>query len=896
MGASSQPGSAPGGAQAPGSKKPLVLIVVAVVIVAVLAGAAYVLLSAPPTTPPAEPTLDRLTVSAARTTIDQREEVQVTAVAYNTDNVDVTANASIAWSASPSTRVQGASGTGSSKTVTAIQAGSVAITATATLSGVTRSDVLNVTILALSLEVTPSTTTPNVNEDFDLTVRVLRSGVAATSYRGTVAFTSDDTLATLPVSRAFDAGDAGVRVFSGVRVGQARLTTITVRDTVADIVGTATVTGQRPANAPVASFALSRDLMQISVDASGSTDPDNDIATYAWAWGDGQTAAPSASPLASHTYATPDRYTVVLTVTDAFPNSDASSQKVTVGPSTLDWEFYDFFKEPFQEYWDVRTVFYPGELPINAECFNATSITYGICVPTDTNVPDTPSYPYTHWWSSAGPGSATATPYAYARYRFNVLGRNVSGYTLSEPVFLPVMNYSAPPGTRLDVDWQLSYMDTRRVAQVMSECSSNFGFGDDGYFVESQITLIMDLDESKRIFGVVAADAAEATTWWETNTNPVCKIYNRAETGPAERALVDWLVLMGGSQTSAGKYDIATGYEWYYDPKTMNMTASVDPTTGLTTVRIYHVAYGTEVLLARWFYWGNASYLDNHLDSTKREGWNGQEVAWYEDFSFQANLRPDNFNFTLDTSLAYHFQEICGPGTNGLYDRVDDVGYWQWGPTLDDYIHDFQVKTVSELDRYTTQTYTQCSPGSPTTLYGQTIDFDLTPITWDLPAGHSWTFRLPSGNVVFYDPNLTPAGANPIAGQFVEIRAPMVVGSTAPSPLGDWDATTLTLTVLGPVVTGGPDGSPGNYPLSPFPMVNLTQGPTSAPPAAPARTAGEGTSAGSDYEAGFGAVVVGELVGEGGLAAARNSPEPYLRRSSSATSRGTRSSGGERTR
>lgn len=896
MGASSPPGSPPGSAQTPRTKKPLVLILVAVIIVAVLAGAAYVLLSAP-STPPTQATLDRVTVSAARTTIDQREAVQVTSVAFNTDDADVTANATFVWSASPATRVQGASGAGSSKTVTAIQAGVVAITATATLAGVTRSGVLNLTISALTFEATPSSATPNVNQDFDLTVRVLRSGVTATSYRGTVAFTSDDTLATLPGSRAFDPTDSGTHTFTNVRVGQARLTTITVRDTIADIVGTATVTGQRPANAPVASFTLVRDLMRISVDASASTDPDNDIATYAWDWGDGQPAALSASPTASHTYATPDRYTVVLTVTDGFPNTDASSKKVTVGTSTIDWEFYDFFRQPFQEYWDVRTAFYPWELPINAECFNATAITDGICVPTDPNVPDVSSYPYTHWWSSAAPGSpgsATATPYAYARYRFNAVGRNVSGYNLSEPVFLPVMNYGAPPGTRLDVDWRLWYMDTHRVADVMAECASNFGFGDDGYFVESQITLTMDLDESKRIFGVVAADPAEAQTWWDTNTDPLCRIYTRPETGPAEKALVDWFVRLGGSQTNPGKYDIATGYEWYYDPKTTNMTATVDPTTGLTTVRIYHVAYGTEVLLARWFYWGNVSYLDNHLDSTKRAGWIGQEVAWYEDFSFQASLRANHFNFTLDSSMAYHFQEVCGPGPNGLYDRLDDAGYWQWGPTLDDYIHDFQVKTASELDRYTTQTYTQCSPGSPSTLYGQTIDFDLTPITWDLPPGHSWTFRLPSGNVVFYDPNLTPPGANPISGQFVEIRAPMVIGSTTPSPLGDWDASTRTLTVLGPVVTGGPDGAPGNYPLSPFPMVNLTQGPASAPPVSSAAHADGVDGASSDLRSAdtYGLAGMGDLVGERGLASLRTSAEQYVRRTSSSVMRTARWFGG----
>src|SRR4051794_38983989 len=55
-----------------------------------------------------------------------------------------------------------------------------------------------------------------------------------------------------------------------------------------------------------------------SIDFSGfASDPDGDIATYAWNWGDGNSSAPSASNQASHPYTTAGTYTVRLTVTDA---------------------------------------------------------------------------------------------------------------------------------------------------------------------------------------------------------------------------------------------------------------------------------------------------------------------------------------------------------------------------------------------------------------------------------------------------------------------------------------------------------------------------------------------------------------------------------------------------
>jgi len=92
--------------------------------------------------------------------------------------------------------------------------------------------------------------------------------------------------------------------------------------------------------------------------------------------------------------------------------------------------------------------------------------------------------------------------------------------------------------------------------------------------------------------------------------------------------------------------------------------------------------------------------------------------------------------------------------------------------------------------------------------YGVNQTYDYVPIRWDLHAGQTWHFQFPTGNVVFFDPNLTPVPANPQGG-FVEIRSPMKLDLTKPAGYGDWDAAKLTWDVLGPASPGGPVGSPG---------------------------------------------------------------------------------------
>jgi subtilisin family serine protease/subtilisin-like proprotein convertase family protein len=115
--------------------------------------------------------------------------------------------------------------------------------------------------------------------------------------------------------------------------------TLKVVDTYADDIGklnqwalTLTGIGEVAPAAPEANFTHTSELLQVSF-TDGSRDANNDIASWAWDFGDGNTSS-EQNPI--HAYAAPGTYQVILTVTDAGGLTDSKVMDVSVADTAVE--------------------------------------------------------------------------------------------------------------------------------------------------------------------------------------------------------------------------------------------------------------------------------------------------------------------------------------------------------------------------------------------------------------------------------------------------------------------------------------------------------------------------------------------------------------------------------
>ena len=153
------------------------------------------------------------------------------------------------------------------------------------------------------------------------------SSFLTASFDGRGSSDPDGTIASYAWTFGDGSSDTGATASHTYAASGSYDVTLTVTDDrggIASVTKSVTVAANA---APTARFTSSTNRLVASFDATGSTDPEGPVASYAWDFGDGTTGT-GATP--TRTYAADGTYTVRLTVTDAAGATDTTSSSVTV--------------------------------------------------------------------------------------------------------------------------------------------------------------------------------------------------------------------------------------------------------------------------------------------------------------------------------------------------------------------------------------------------------------------------------------------------------------------------------------------------------------------------------------------------------------------------------------
>jgi hypothetical protein len=310
------------------------------------------------------------------------------------------------------------------------------------------------------------------------------------------------------------------------------------------------------------------------------------------------------------------------------------------------------------------------------------------------------SFPYTYIWY----GTPVGNDCIYSDYRMSVIAHNLSSANTSEdPVYVPILNPTVRGGN-IQLEWKGNYLSPD---EAVADYSNTISQWYDGWFWRWNGTVTMDKTAARMVLNMTDAEFDDFATWKITKFT---EFKNKFSTWIQNQMNVVWAIKymyeFEGNVLSEG-YDISkNGDKIVFEIKD-------------------HLSWGMEGLFTRW--WGHTL--------TQFEG-------WPEDMHFTAFIGPLWSDMTLDCAVQY---SLKASGS-----MRDGRTAWIFELTHVDKLPGSNIWYASEFNAYDGKTL-WCNLIS-NNLYGNWIEYGITPLAWNLGPYDEIRIEWPSSNqIIGYD-------------------------------------------------------------------------------------------------------------------------------------------------
>jgi hypothetical protein len=387
-------------------------------------------------------------------------------------------------------------------------------------------------------------------------------------------------------------------------------------------------------------------------------------------------------------FSSPGVFTV--TVSDTVVTTATGSQSgitIEYRPASETFTMYDFFQEPWGEWWPWRYPGYKTDIVLNNETGKYTMI-----------------------YNADARGNQAII---YAPYRWNITGTNLSQVSVHNPEFMPVLGTPDVTGAQASLDVYFQYLD-RNWWNTYWKPVWNFpdsimtGQLSDGWNPGLVYTVTMNRAAADEWMGMPQS-GINPLTWWAINGGRYLENWSA------------WIYSEGND-----RLDIWAGYEWPYIDLGTKMKLQVLP-DGKIRLTIGSIAWGYEILMTRWM---NETNLCNH-------------EAYFEDMSMHVDYYSNWIDMNFDAVCQYSLRAVKAN------ESATNEPAWAWQPLLIDYVASWNTPGglhPSKFDPWdpSLNMYQSWNAGDPS--YMGYVPYDSGYAHFNLSEYQKFIIKIPTGN------------------------------------------------------------------------------------------------------------------------------------------------------